>query len=87
MTDFCVKILALLQSWIMKLPDLSVQSSVLSQVTSAYDIFIEFIAKVNFLVPIPTILLVLSIVYGFRVSKFLVFLINWVIRRLADFFP
>lgn len=87
MTDIAVGFLEMLQSWIGKLPDLSVDSSVISSMTSAADTVISFIAAANYIVPISTILLILSIVYGFKLLKFSVFIINWVIRRIADFVP
>ena len=69
------------------IPDLSVSDSFLSNVADALELVIDFVAKVNFLIPIPTILLVMSIVYTFKYSKFIVFCVNWVIRRIADLIP
>lgn len=87
MTDFFVGLIELLKSWVLKLPELGVDSSSLSSIFSSKDTIIQFIAAVNFLLPLPTILTVLAIVYGFKAVKFSIFIINWVIRRLADFFP
>lgn len=87
MTDFCVNFLTLLKSWVLSLPDLSIESSYIATMLSSVSVVTDFIAKVNFIVPIDTILLITSLVYGFRLLKFGVFLVNWVIRRIADFFP
>lgn len=87
MTDFCINFLELLKSWIMKLPDLSIESTYLSNMVSGMHTVVDFLAFVNFIIPLDTILLIMSIVYGFKVVKFMVFLINWVVRRIADFFP
>lgn len=87
MTDLAVGFLNMLQSWIGKLPDLSVDSSVMSSLTAAVDTVISFMAAANYIIPISTILLILSIVYGFKILKFSVFIVNWVIRRIADFVP
>lgn len=87
MTDLAVSFLGLLESWVMKLPDLSVDSSVVTSMSSAMDSVVSFIAAANYVVPITTILLILSLVYGFKLVKFSIFAINWVIRRIADFVP
>lgn len=87
MTEFFVKMLELLQGLIDKLPSLSIDSGAVSSIEGALPQIVEFIAKVNYIVPIDTILFLLSIVYGFRVVKFTIFIINWVIRRIADFVP
>lgn len=87
MTDLAIGFLDMLRSWVGNLPDLSVDSSVVSSMVSAADTVVSFIAAANYIVPVPVILLILSIVYGFKVLKFSVFIINWVIRRIADFVP
>lgn len=88
MTAFILSVLSSLQNFITtRLPDFSLASSTVSSVSSGFESVIEFIAQVNFFIPLPTILLILSIVYGIKLSKFSLFLVNWIIRRLADFIP
>lgn len=67
-------------------PSLSIESGNLTTMLNAFESIIEFIAQINFLVPLPTILLVTSLVYGIKLVKFGIFLVNWVVRRLADVF-
>ena len=69
------------------IPSLSLESAHLSSIVDGLEVIIEFMAQINFLIPLPTILLVISIVYGFRLVKFSIFAINWVIRRIADLIP
>lgn len=87
MTEFFVKMLELFRGLIDKLPELSIDSGAFSNMEGALPQVVDFIAKANYIVPIDTILLVLSIVYGFRLAKFTLFVINWGIRRIADFVP
>lgn len=87
MTEFAVGLLELLKGWILKMPDLSVDNNVLSSMGEAMDVVFGFIGKVNFLVPIDHILIIIGLVYTIRHSKFILFIINWIIRRIADFVP
>lgn len=68
-------------------PNLSVDSGILSNIADGLEVIVDFIAQVNFLIPLPTIFMVLSIVFGFRLIKFTIFVVNWVIRRIADIIP
>ena len=88
MTDIIVSVI----NWIASIvdtviPSLSLESAHLSSIVDGLEVIIEFMAQINFLIPLPTILLVISIVYGFRLVKFSIFAINWVIRRIADLIP
>lgn len=69
------------------MPDLSVDSGYLSNVVTGLDMVIDFMAQVNFIVPLPTILLITSIVFSFRLTKFIIFIVNWIVRRIADVIP
>lgn len=88
MTDILCSILDFFQNVIVKyFPDLSLESSHLGTIADAFEMVIDFIGQVNFFIPIPTILIILSIVYGIKFAKFTLFIINWVIRRIADIIP
>lgn len=88
MTKIICAVLDFFKLIVVKLfPDLSVGSDVLGNISSGLVTVVEFIAKANFFIPVPTILLILSLVYGFKLVKFTLFLANWVIRRIADIIP
>ena len=87
MTNLLVGFIELLKGWVMKLPELGIDSGHLSSMQFALSAVVDFIVKANYLVPIDTILLLISIKYGFRLIKFTIFIINWVIRRIADIIP
>ena len=88
MTDIIVSVINWMASIVdMVIPSLSLESAHLSSIVDGLEVIIEFMAQINFLIPLPTIVLVISIVYGFRLVKFSIFAINWVIRRIADLIP
>lgn len=87
MTEFFVKLLGLLEGWVGSLPDLSVDSGVVSKMVSSMDRIVEFVSVANFIIPLDHIFFLIGLVYLVRSRKFLVAVINWVIRRIADFFP
>lgn len=87
MTDMIVSFFGFLQKLVGKLPDLSVDNATLSSMSSGMDKVFEFIGKVNFLVPIDHILLIVALVYTIRSAKLILFIINWIIRRIADVIP
>lgn len=87
MTNIIVSFFQFLQSLIGKLPDLSVDNTALSSMVSAMDTVFDFIGKVNFFIPLDHMLLILGLVYSIRAAKLLLFVINWIIRRIADVIP
>lgn len=87
MTEFFVNLLELLKGWIDKLPDLSVDDGVVSRMVGSMDMILEFVSVANFIIPLDHILIIMGLVYMIRSRKFLIAIINWVIRRIADFFP
>lgn len=88
MTQIICSVLGFFRDFILNhFPDLSVDSSTLGTISTAFDTMVHFIGQVNFFVPVPTILLILSLVYGFKAAKFLAFVVNWFIRRIADLIP
>ena len=88
MTDIICSVLNFFRDMVLNhFPDLSIESSTLGTISTAFSTVVDFIGQVNFFIPVPTILLILSIVYGFKLTKFLVFIANWVIRRIADVIP
>lgn len=88
MTDLICKVLDFLAGMITKfLPTLAIDPAQMASISSGVASVVGFIGKVNFIIPVPTILLILTIVFTFKVSKFLFFIINWIIRRICDLIP
>lgn len=49
--------------------------------------FLDFLEKVNFLIPLPDMFICLSVTIFLRVAKFVLFVANWIIRRIFDVIP
>ncbi|MEY8357325.1 hypothetical protein AALB39_28835 [Lachnospiraceae bacterium 54-53] len=88
MTDIIIAVLNFFSSIVeSSFPALTADNSIISQVQAAVTAVSGFIAKVNFLVPIDTVFQILGLIVVFKVGKFGVFVVNWVIRRIADIIP
>lgn len=88
MTDIICGVLNFFRDLIINhFPNLSLESGTLSSISNGFDMVIQFVAQINFLIPLPTVLIILSLVYGIKLAKFALFLVNWVIRRIADIIP
>lgn len=55
--------------------------------TGALKGFQDFVMTVNFVVPLPTMAIIMVADLGIRFSKLSLFIINWVVRRIADIIP
>ncbi|WZL73095.1 hypothetical protein QBE52_18955 [Clostridiaceae bacterium 35-E11] len=62
-------------------------SSFFSSLSASIDFMSDLIAGAGILIPVVDVFIIISIVVGFRVFMFTVFIINWVIRRIADVIP
>lgn len=83
MTDILCSILDFFTSLISKyFPSLSLAPDQLNTISNAFKTVVEFMAQINFIVPLPTMFMILSIVYGIKAAKFSIFLVNWCIRRI-----
>ena len=45
------------------------------------------ISNIDWLVPVNDVLLIFSLIAGYKVIMFVVFIINWIIRRIGDVIP
>lgn len=87
MTGLAVSFLEFLKGVIGRFPDLSVDNGIISNMSQGMDTVFGFIGKVNFFIPLDHMLAIMGLVYVIRNSKFIVFIINWIIRRIADLIP
>lgn len=87
MTNFLKGLFDILMDAVNSMPTLSLDSESLSSIGNALTTVVSWIKIVNFMVPLDTIFLIMTLVIGFRILKFSVFIANWIIRRIADFFP
>lgn len=68
-------------------PEISLAPDLLSNLGTYIDTFMNWLSMVNFLVPLSDIYLIIVLILVAKISTFALFIINWLIRRLADFFP
>ena len=61
--------------------------SVYDTLSVALSTIVDFVKQVNFIVPLPDIMIMIGIDVAIRVFKIAVFAVNWVIRRVADIIP
>ena len=88
MTNMIIGVLKFFQSLVTNvLPELSIGSDAVASAKSALTTIVEFISVSSFLIPFKTVFMIVGLVYGFRLVKFGVFLVNWVIRRIGDIIP
>lgn len=87
MTGLAVSFLKFLESVIGRFPDLSVDNGIIANMSNGMDTVFDFIGQVNFFIPLDHMLVIMGLVYAIRNSKFIVFIVNWVIRRIADLIP
>lgn len=87
MTDIIVNFFNFLSSLAGRFPDLSVDNTVLSRMSSGMDAVFDFLGQVNFFIPLDHILVIIGLVYSIRAAKLVLFVVNWIIRRIADVIP
>lgn len=69
------------------LPETIFVADVFANFTRYLDFFVDFLIKVNFLIPLPTIFTCLKIMLTIKVIKFGIFMYNWFIRAVLDVIP
>ena len=68
-------------------PDNLFMADVFVNFNSYLEIFIEFLATVNFLIPLPDVFAAFSFMVTITIIKFTLFITNWIIKRVFDVIP
>ena len=87
MTEILVNFFNFLASLAVKFPDLSVDNAALSRMSSGMDEVFDFLGQGNFFIPLDHILMIIGLVYSIRAAKLVLFVVNWIVRRIADVIP
>lgn len=88
MTNLICSLVHMLFSLIgMLVPEIAIDPAVITNGQGMVSSIVEFIAGVNFLVPLPDIFLIISICITIRTSLFMTFVGNWILRRIVDLIP
>lgn len=79
--DFCLELLLFVQ------PDILIRADIMENITTYASYALDLLKTVNFLIPVPVIYMVLSCMISIKVMLFLLWMINWVIKRVFDVIP
>lgn len=69
------------------LPKFSYSSSFLDKAQAAVSTVVDFVVAVNFLVPLPDIMLIIGIDLGIRLFKSSLFIGNLIINKILEALP
>lgn len=56
-------------------------------IVNGINTFVDILSKCSFALPVVDILVIASFVAVIRVATFGIFIVNWIIRRIADIIP
>lgn len=88
MTDLIVSFIHFLTDMVdSSVPTFDAGSSIVSTICSQVQAFCNFISAVNFMIPLTDIAQMLIVTASWELSKFVLFVANWIIRRIADVIP
>ena len=88
MTDIIVNLLSWLSSCIYTyFPAITVGDGALSKAVDAVAYLADLVARMNWIFPLPDAFLILSILFGIKLAKIVIFVVNWIVRRIFDLIP
>lgn len=89
MTKIIIKIIQLITGGLVSFlfPDNLFMGDVFTKFIPYWDTFVDFLAAVNFLVPLPDIMTAFSFMVSLNIIKFTLFIVNWIIKRIFDVIP
>lgn len=68
-------------------PDVLFNADIFTNFNKYLDILIDFLADINFLIPLPDIFIDFGIMVSITTVKFTLFIMNWIIKRTCDVIP
>lgn len=69
------------------LPDLSIDSGIMGNVSDSMSIILSLIAQANCIFPVNTALTILGLVVAINLVKFGIWGINWIVKRITELIP
>lgn len=88
MTNLIVRVLSWLAEFITtNIPAITLDDNVLGFVSESIEFVLDIFAKTNWIFPVPDALLIIGIYFGFYGTKLVMFIVNWIIRRIVDAVP
>lgn len=68
-------------------PDVLFNADIFTNFNKYLDILIDFLADINFLIPLPDIFIAFGIMVSITTVKFTLFIMNWIIKRTCEVIP
>lgn len=88
MTNMLCFFLDMVNNFIMTyVPEITLAPEIFNNFNSIVDDLTNFISAVNFMVPLPDIILIFKLDIAIRIVLVTVFAGNWVVRRVFDVIP
>ena len=69
------------------IPSYDFSSETYTKISDSLPIVVDFLADVNFIIPLGDIVLIMVISCGFKLFKFSLFVGNWLVKRVFDLIP
>lgn len=88
MTDLIISIINLIAGLAIQVfPKTDYMSQLPSGFSSGLNTVIKWLQMINFIVPLNDIIKIITFVIAITLSGFLLFVLNWIIRRIFDVIP
>ena len=88
MTDLLVGFIDFIINFFGKvIPSYDFSADTYAKISDSLPIVVDFLADVNFIIPLGDIVLIIVISCGFKLFKFSLFVGNWLVKRVFDLIP
>lgn len=68
-------------------PDILINADIMINITTYTSYVLDLLKAVNFIIPIPLIYVVLFSMVSLKITLFMLWIVNWVIKRIFDVIP
>lgn len=68
-------------------PEISIEGEIITHMDKYMSIGLDILKKINFLIPVPLIFECLIIMVMFKIGIFVLWALNWIIKRIFDVIP
>lgn len=87
MTDIFLGFVDFVSGSITEVPTIEQSLGNIGELINFIQMFYDFVAAANFLVPVPDVFAILSAIFILKVTKTLVWVANWIVQRIFDVIP
>lgn len=68
-------------------PEISIEADLIANMDKYMALGVDLLKKINFLVPLPLIFTCIGIMVVFKIGLFLLWIADWIIKRICDIIP